>query len=67
MGSLVLTRKVGQAILIEHGIVRIEVVSTRGHYVRLRFTGNCQVDREERYEEYKNKNGQTDQKDEEDA
>lgn len=49
-GGLVLTRKVGQRVLIEHGLLTVEVVSIKGGQVKLRFIGNVKVDREERAE-----------------
>lgn len=48
--GLVLTRKVGQEITVEHGLLRIQVVQIKGKQVRLKFVGNVQVDRAERLE-----------------
>lgn len=49
-GGLVLTRKVGQSVSIENGLIEIEVVRIKGHQVRLRFRGNAKIDRKERLE-----------------
>lgn len=45
--GLVLTRGLGEKIMIEHGLVTIEVVQIRKNQVRLRFIGNVRIDREE--------------------
>ncbi|MGE0525877.1 MAG: carbon storage regulator [Bdellovibrionales bacterium] len=49
--AITLTRKVGQAIWIEYGLVKITVAGIYGRQVELRFEGNVQVDRQEVAEE----------------
>jgi sRNA-binding carbon storage regulator CsrA len=48
--GLVLTRKVGQEILIEHGLLRIQILQVKGKQVRIKFIGNVRVDRAEKVE-----------------
>lgn len=49
--GLVLTRKLGDSILVEDGILEVRVVQIRGKQVRLKFIGNVKIDRKEKYEE----------------
>lgn len=53
-GGLVLTRTVGQAVFIENGLVEVWVTEIKGQNVKLKFVGNCQVDRLERLEPVEN-------------
>lgn len=43
MGGLMISRKEGQGILINHGELRIEIVEVRGKYVRLAFKGSKEI------------------------
>ena len=43
MGGLVLTRKVGQVVLINMGEIRIEVIDIKGQSVRLKFCANKEI------------------------
>lgn len=42
-GSLVITRKVGERIVLNHGEVRIEIVDVKGKFVRLAFQANKEI------------------------
>lgn len=43
MGGLCMTRKVGERIIINNGELIIEVVETRGRYVRLAFKSHKEI------------------------
>lgn len=45
--GLVLMRKLGESIIVEHGILEIQVIEIRGKQVKLKFIGNVRVDRSE--------------------
>lgn len=48
--GLVLTRRIGQIISIEHGLLEIQVVEISGKQIKLKFIGNVKVDRKEKLE-----------------
>ena len=43
LGGLMLTRREGESISVNHGEIFIEVVEVRGHYVRLAFKANKEI------------------------
>jgi carbon storage regulator CsrA len=45
--GLVLTRKLGESVMVEHGLLEIQVVEIKGQQVRLKFLGNVQIHRAE--------------------
>jgi sRNA-binding carbon storage regulator CsrA len=49
--GLVLTRTLGQSILVEHGLLEIQVVGLGGGKVRLKFIGQVAIDRAEKFED----------------
>ena len=43
LGGLMLTRREGEAISVNHGEIYIEIVEVRGHYVRLAFKASKEI------------------------
>jgi len=43
MGGLVITCKVGEKVVINHGEIKIEIVDTKGKQVRLCFKANKEI------------------------
>jgi len=44
MGGLMMTRKEGQRVVVNHGEITIEIVEIKGKYVRLAFKANKEIE-----------------------
>lgn len=44
ISGLMMTRKEGQKIIVNHGEITVEVVEIKGKYVRLAFKANKEID-----------------------